>query len=211
MLPKALQLPGNWHFKPSVAKTCSHNMFMKCQMLQNAVVTALCTRYTSFLTLSQYCFFHTFTFSYHMFFLTISVSFPSPNPYNPLGKLSISGFSKAAFIQPPPPYKPVRLHPFLPLLILNLVAQWILTFQIWLCCYFPSYQLHHQSWSSCLFPSQPRCTKPYLPVSPARGLLRALNTEFPVFTLEYKHRTKAITQIQQPQSPIPHGECFWRN
>lgn len=117
MLPKALQLPGNWHFKPSAAKTCSHNMFMKCQMLQNAVVTALCTRYTSFLTLSQYCFFHTFTFSYHMFFLTFSVSFPSPNPYNPSGELSMSCFSKAAFIQPPPPYKPVRLHPFLPLFI----------------------------------------------------------------------------------------------
>lgn len=39
LFPQALQLPRNWYFKPAAAKTCSHDMFMKCQMLQSAIVT----------------------------------------------------------------------------------------------------------------------------------------------------------------------------
>lgn len=88
MLPKPPQLPGNWHFKPSAAKTCSHNMFMKCQMLQNDILTVPCQNTPPFLTLCQYYFFPTSTFFKHTFFLKFSASLPSHNPTTPSAGIS---------------------------------------------------------------------------------------------------------------------------
>lgn len=110
MLPKAPQLPGNWHFKPSAAKTCSHNMFMKCQMLQNDILTVPCQDTPPFLTLCQYYFFPTSTFSNIHF----SSNSQSPCPATTLlplqqgSPLPMSSFSNAALIQPSPPHTPFR-------------------------------------------------------------------------------------------------------
>lgn len=53
-----------------------------------------------------------------------------PRPLCPFGRalLSVSPFSKAAFVQPPPPYRPFRLHPFPPLLTHSFLTYWLSEF-----------------------------------------------------------------------------------
>lgn len=106
MLPKALQLPENWHFKPSAAKTCSHNMFMKCQMPPNAIVTVPCTRYTFIPNTEPILFLPHF----HIFLTYVSLQILCPCavtgllPLQQRCLLSTSSFSNADFTQPSSPH-----------------------------------------------------------------------------------------------------------
>ena len=105
---------------------------MKCRMLQNAIVTVPCTRYTipntvPILFLPHFHLFVTYVFPQILSLLA------QPQSYYPFsGDLPfLQVFSNAAFIQPSPLRTPFRLqslsitpHPLVP----DLLAQWVLMF-----------------------------------------------------------------------------------
>lgn len=155
MLPKALQLPGNQHSKPSAAKTCSHNMFMKCQMPPNAIVTVPCTRHTFIPNTEPILFLPHF----HIFLTYVSPQILSvlaqPQPLQQRSLLFTNSFSNADFIQPLSPHPVKTPVPFQPCFTPSFLTYWLSEskhFQVWLsvCCYFTSYESHLQSSSPCL-------------------------------------------------------------
>lgn len=201
---KALQLPANCHFKLSAAKTCSHNMFMKCQMLQNTIVTVPCTRYTSVPNivpilsswlppLSNICF---------------SSNSQSPCPATTLlalqqrSHLSRSSFFKAVFVQASPPHKPFWLqgfstppHPLVP----DLFVRCIFTFSSLALSLLLFHSLSVPPVVPVTLPASPRPKPAKVPPS-ARWLLRA-------------HRgLQSTTMCNHPDPTVAEETCSpWKN